>query len=195
MLSRPWHSAKNSTYTFSELWFYGSELFYFLNQGFLKPVKILEIGSYEGCSAVHFSDNFLDYSESELVCVDPFDTKDTTSPVSENTKKLFMENIKKSKNGDKIHLREMYSSEFYKINNQTFDFIYIDGSHLVSDIQVDFVECLKILNDGGVLWMDDYLWGDGITIKNAIDKLYEDHKNQLKIIHKGYQIGFLKNPR
>ena len=59
-LKRPWHSAKNLVYTFSETWFYGSELFHFLNQGFLKPIKILEIGSYEGCSAVHFSDNFLE---------------------------------------------------------------------------------------------------------------------------------------
>ena len=44
----------------------------------------------------------------------------------------------------------------------------------------------------GIIWMDDYRGGYGIIIKNHIDKLYEENKNFIKIIHMGYQIAFQK---
>lgn len=156
--------------------------------------KILEIGSYEGSSSVCFSDHLLNHPDSTLTCVDPFLEDDTTTRIEDGnfTKKLFLDNICKSKNGHKVTLKQMYSSDFYKQNDKTYNLIYIDGSHLVPDIQVDFVNCVKILEKGGVMWMDDYLWGDGHTIRDAINKLFIEHRNKLEIIHKGYQIGFRK---
>jgi len=63
---------------------------------------------------------------------------------------------------------------FYK----KYNLIYIDGSHLLDDITIEM---------NGIIWM-----GDDIIIKNHIDKLYEENKNCLKIIHMGYQIAFQK---
>ena len=63
---------------------------------------------------------------------------------------------------------------FYK----KYNLIYIDGSHLLDDITIEM---------NGIIWM-----GDDIIIKNHIDKLYEENKNCLKIIHMGYQISFQK---
>jgi hypothetical protein len=40
--------------------------------------------------------------------------------------------------------------------------------------------------------MDDYLWGDGVTIRDAINRLYTEHQTKIRIIHSGYQIGFRK---
>jgi predicted O-methyltransferase YrrM len=184
------------SYEFTQNWFYTCELYYAVNSGLFdksKPIKILEIGSLEGSSTVHFSDNIMDHPDSKMTCIDPFDGDNPTTPMDEKkTKELFLSNIGKSKNGHKISLKEMYSGEFYKTNEETFTFIYIDGSHLVEDIKVDFINCVKILEKDGVMWMDDYLWGDGTSIRDAVDKLYEEHKDQLRIIHKGYQIGFRK---
>jgi predicted O-methyltransferase YrrM len=134
----------------------------------------------------------MDHPDSKMVCIDPFDTADSTTHLDEKTTDLFLSNIAKSKNASKITLKQMFSRDFYKINDERFDFIYIDGSHLVPDIQHDFIECLKIINKGGIIWMDDYLWGDGVTIRDAINKLYEDHMDQVSMIHRGYQIGFRK---
>jgi len=184
------------SYTFTQNWFHTCELNYAVMNGLFdktKVIKILEIGSLEGSSTVYFSDHIMDHPDSKMVCIDPFDGGNPTTPMDENkTKELFLSNIAKSKNGQKISLKEMYSGEFYKTNDETFTFIYIDGSHLVEDIKVDFVNCVKILEKGGVMWMDDYLWGDGTSIRDAVNQLYEDHKDQLKIIHKQYQIGFRK---
>ena len=154
--------------------------------------KILEIGSFEGSSAVYFSDNLLEHPEAELTCVDPFLANDTTTPFSmdgNDTLHIFINNISKSKNFQKITLRRMFSSEFYNKNTKKFNLIYVDGSHLVEDIKVDFIECLKILEPGGYLAFDDYLSGDG-SIKKCIDELYEANKDKLQILGHGYQIFF-----
>lgn len=152
--------------------------------------RILEIGSFEGSSATYFSDNLLDHPESELTCVDPHDAKDSTTQFTKSgnyTMHQFINNISKSKHFKKILYYRTYSSEFYKANKRTYNFIYIDGSHLVEDVELDFRECVKILEPGGFLACDDY----GI-LKECIDRLYEEHKDQLVLIGHGYQIMFMK---
>jgi predicted O-methyltransferase YrrM len=88
----------------------------------------------------------------------------------------------------------MYSSDFFKENTETYNFIYIDGSHRLDDIKIDFFNCIKLIENGGIIWMDDYLGGapGDTSIRDCIDQLYEMHKDQLQIIHKGYQIAFKK---
>jgi predicted O-methyltransferase YrrM len=182
------------SYTFTNSWFEYSEIkkLIFSYADTTKINKILEIGSYEGASSCYFSDFLLNNIDSELTCVDPFDINDKTSPLDNNTKNLFMNNISKSKNYNKIIFEEMYGTDFYKKNTKKYNLIYIDGSHLLDDITIDFNNCLNIIEMNGIIWMDDYRGGDGIIIKNHIDKLYEENKNCLKIIHMGYQIAFQK---
>ena len=176
---------KYNFYHFTNNWFECSELKRVMSQ-FVKlvKVKILEIGSHEGASAVFFSDHFLDDPESTLVCVDPFNTSDTTTPVNETTKRVFMENLKLSKNNDKVKNYFGYSNDFFKENNETFTFIYIDGSHLIPDVTMDLLNSVKVILPGGIIWMDDYH-----PIKEHIDKINMDG---FEIIHQGYQIAFRK---
>ena len=181
-------------YVFTHDYFGTCEIKLSLEENAIKNIKwnILEIGSFEGSSAVYFSDNMLDHSEAELTCVDPFLSSDPTTPFpmeGNDTMHLFINNISKSKNFQKIIFHRMYSSEFYKKNTKKFNFVYVDGSHLIDDIKVDFNECLKIIELGGFLAFDDYLWGDG-SIKKCIDDLYEENKDKLKILGHGYQIIF-----
>ena len=179
-------------YKFTEYWFDVSEL----KQNLHKYVNsndinsFLEIGSFEGASACFISDNFLNIEGSTLVCVDPFDTSDSTSPVYSDIKKIFVNNIKSSKNWNKIRVKQMYSIDFFKINNNKYSFIYIDGSHLLEDIESDFNNSMNIILDNGIIWMDDY--GSSEQVTNLINDLYEKNKDHLNIIHKGYQIAFRK---
>ena len=182
-------------YTFTNNWFQSSELCHLMTRH-LHPNythKILEIGCYEGASACSFSDTVLDVIDSELTCVDPFDIADKHSPLTNNTKTLFYNNIKQSKNYDKVIVKEMYSNDFFATNTKKYSFIYIDGSHNLEDVKNDFLNALKIIENGGIIWMDDYLGGDGINhhIKQVIDSVYEFNKETLTIIHKSYQIAFL----
>jgi hypothetical protein len=47
------------------------------------------------------------------------------------------------------------SDEFFKINTETFDVIFIDGLHHADQVYRDIVNSLKILNEGGVIVCHD----------------------------------------
>ena len=47
------------------------------------------------------------------------------------------------------------SDEFFKINTETFDIIFIDGLHHADQVYRDIVNSLKILNEGGVIVCHD----------------------------------------
>lgn len=176
---------------FTNAWFNHSELKNNISRFMSNEMinTVLEIGSYEGASACFISDHFLDHEQSTLICVDPFDKNDSTTNVYDNTKDIFTANISQSKNYHKITLYEMTSDAFFKDNTTTFNFIYIDGSHLIENIVKDLFHAIQCCKIGGIIWMDDYL-GDNGNIKPHIDSFYEKYKSFISIIHKGYQIAF-----
>jgi len=171
-----------------------SNLFNSLHQ-FVGPhdvLNILEIGSYEGSSACFFSDNVLDNPLSTLECVDPFDTSDPMNSVYKNMELCFKYNVSKSKNAAKITLHKDYSNNYFKNNKKTYNFIYVDGSHLDEDIESDMENSFRFLRKHGIMWMDDYLGGETGSIKRTMDKFLEKHRNEIIIILSGYQIAIRK---
>lgn len=52
-------------------------------------------------------------------------------------------------------------------NRQTFDLVYIDGSHVTLDVLVDACLSWKILRPGGIMIFDDCLWSWADSEKNC----------------------------
>lgn len=53
---------------------------------------------------------------------------------------------------------KLSSKEFFENNNnQKFDFIFIDGSHLIEEVYYDTFQSIKHLNVGGYILLDDVL--------------------------------------
>ena len=175
-------------------WFLGSALkqraMDFLNQK--EKNTILEIGSYEGLSACYFSDLFLEHPESRLICVDPFDVSDITTPLTTKTEIYCRENINKSHGKEKVTICKTYSDDYFKNNQLHFNFVYIDGSHVPSQITRDMENCWKYLDKGGIMWMDDYLGGTGGHIKAAMDGFLRNHTNEFTIVYNAYQLALKK---
>jgi hypothetical protein len=88
------------------------------------------------------------------------------------------------------------TKEFFEQNKETFDFIYIDASHKKSDVELDINESWKILNHGGVIGCDDYLWhieDDPEQIPHyAIKEFIESHMEEVEILIDNYQLWFKK---
>lgn len=123
-----------NNYKYSQEQFLGSEikkcLFQFLDKS--KKNTILEIGCFEGLSSVFFADNFLDNPNSSLTCVDPFLTinnNDHKQFLQNNEEMNFDFNISICKKSNKIRINKITSDNFFENNNQTYNFIYIDGCH------------------------------------------------------------------
>lgn len=190
-------------YNFTKNWFEACEFrnnFYkFIDKS--KVNNILEIGCFEGQSTTFFSDNLLNNDNSFMVCVDPFylsgTVKDITSLfIDNNTKKTFLNNIKKSKNYKKINFQNITSDLFFKNNKLTFNFIYIDGNHHPDYLQRDLENSFNVAEKNSIIWIDDYTYKReeyGFRQpKFIIDLFMKKYKEKIEILWKKNQVAIKK---
>ena len=72
-----------------------------------------------------------------------------------------------------------------------FDFIYIDGSHLLLDCYTDIVLAWKMLEKGGIMGIDDYTYKKKTILESpfeAINHFLKKYVNEYRLIHKGYRV-------
>ena len=155
-----WEAGK----TFSTDWaaahfFTWAELLHPLRQ---KPVRILEIGSWEGRSALFFL-NYLPLSR--IVCVDTFGGNvehlqdpyfAELAPKAEGqfdrNLAAFPDRLEKIKGSSTTVLPSL------GIAGRRFDLAYIDGSHMAADAYSDAVLTWSMMEPGGLVIFDDYEW-------------------------------------
>ena len=114
-------------------------------------VKMLEIGSYEGRSAVWFLENILTHPTSRLVCVDVF--------YDPRRELRFDHNIKLSGAAAKVDKRRGKSETIlHRLEKTLFDLIYVDGCHEAPAVMLDAMLSWELLKPGGILIFDDYEW-------------------------------------
>jgi predicted O-methyltransferase YrrM len=154
--------------------------FYLLNR--LKPnFNYLEIGSYEGNSALFIANSF---PETKIYCVDNWvGTEEYSGNLNFSQIELnFDHNLGNYKNIVKI---KSMSDKFFKKNNIIFDVIYVDGYHLGNQVYKDCVNAWKYLKEDGLLICDDFIWGDNKNIINnpcfAINQFLKDIKGFYKL--------------
>lgn len=149
-----------------------------------KPgLRYLEVGIYEGRSCLWMLENILTAEDARVTGVDIFD-----GPI----RKRFEDNLAKSGANSKVDLIIGASQvELRKLPIQSFDIIYIDGSHAPPDVLEDAVLASRLIKPGGVLIFDDYEW-PRVPVeegpKLAIDMFYQLYGNQFTTLHKGYQV-------
>jgi predicted O-methyltransferase YrrM len=143
--------------------------------------EYLEIGSFEGNSAMFVAKNF---PNSNICCVDNWvGTEEYENINFSSVEYNFDNNMSEFNNYKKFKL---LSDEFFKNNQHKFDVIYIDGYHKGSQVLKDFMNSWKILNQGGVIIFDDYIWKFFDKIQDnpcyAINEYLEKIKNDVKIL-------------
>jgi len=155
-----------------------------------KNLNILEIGSYEGSSAVFFLDYF---KNSKISCIETFKGSDEHSNINfENTKKNFVHNLNKYE--ERLMLIETRSDDFFnkQIQNKFYDIVYVDGSHHFQDVYNDAINSFERLNFDGIIIFDDFLKKYYQDLSKdpivAIFKFLKKHKKNIKILNVGYQI-------
>jgi hypothetical protein len=158
----------------------------------LKEIKYLEIGSFEGRSAVFVGELS---NVKEVTCVDPFKSyNEINNKDFDLVYKNCSENLKKLNKA--YNLIKDTSHNFFQKNNKKFNVIYIDGSHLYDDLKKDFINSMNCLDDGGILICDDFLWFFYEKIEQnpigAILECYENYKKDLEILFINHQIIFKK---
>jgi predicted O-methyltransferase YrrM len=155
-----------------------------------QPRQILEIGSYEGRSAVWFAENLIQHEDAHLTCVDPC----IDAAVAANLRA----NIETA--GRAIRLIVGLSADVLSIlrgNHSVYDLVYIDGSHEAPDVLLDLVLSFELLKPGGLLIADDYQWSDSLdgTVhapQLAINAFAAVYRERLALVHRDVQAWFRK---
>lgn len=165
----------------------------FLSQFIDKEISVLEIGSFEGKSAVWLLENILIHPKSRITCVDSYQDYPEMQQFNydwEEIKNKFIANTSKWK--DKVDLKVQDSTTFLKNCNDKFDLIYIDGSHCAKQVLIDGVLSHLLLKEKGLIIFDDYLYGGLMTVplfpKIAIDSFMNCFSDLYEPLSIGYQL-------
>jgi hypothetical protein len=170
-----------------------------------KKNKCLEIGSWEGRSAVFTIETLLLQNVlSSITCIDTFmgseeHSKDDNSALYN----LFMYNVKLTQKFDQVRVIKEKSEyaipSIIKENKdelQSYDFIYVDGSHRSDDVLMDALNCFKLLKIGGLMIFDDYKWtafeDEYHNPKKGIDVFLIFMRPYINIVMEGYQLAIVK---
>jgi hypothetical protein len=181
--------AGRGPYEFSEDWFSNkipvwSEV---LEPYMGRPdLRYLEVGVYEGRSVVWMVENVLTDPTSTLVAVDPFlDPPDLEA--------RFLRNLRASRfRGTARTIKEFSQLALRRLPPLSFDIIYIDGSHTGDDVLADAVQSWELLEVGGILIFDDYMWSrpypPDLLPKPAIDAFVHLYWKEIEVVVRGYQL-------
>jgi predicted O-methyltransferase YrrM len=185
-LQRPYRK----DYSFTEDWFTGNIPTW---ERVLAPykgqpgVRYLEIGLYEGRSAMWIIENILTDPSARLVGIDIF---------AGELKARYLGNLELSGAAGKATTIVGPSQiEVRKLQLESFDIVYVDGSHAADDVLADAVQAWAVLKPGGTLIFDDYLWTGyhsqmppEMLPRLAIDIFIESFRHSAQVVERGYQM-------
>lgn len=173
---------------FTTKWFLNNyKIFgFFLPSDFDKEFNYLEIGSFEGMSAL-FVNSF--WKNSNVTCIDTWKVSNDESQILNynfiHIEQTFDTNLKnynvnKIKSDSKSALKKLKKKKLY------YSYIYIDGSHNGLDIYNDAKLSFELLNLNGIIIFDDVQnIYDGINFQphQAFQKFYNLYKYKIKILY------------
>ena len=134
---------KTTTDDFSINTYYWDKI---INKNF-KEISYLEIGSFEGNSALYILKNF---KTKKVICIDIWDKYDHNNK-DENIK--MFESFKSNLNEfvDRFSFFKNTSDEYFANNSEKFDVIYIDGWHEAPQVYKDLNNSWNSLNINGLI--------------------------------------------
>ena len=142
--------------------------------------RMIEIGSYMGESTMLFCSTYL---FSEVNVIEPHSGNEEFKHIAGITWEDVIKEFKHNTNrfSDIVSVYQGYSYEFsHLFGNNSYDFIYVDGSHLKEDVERDLKLYLPKLKSGGYIGGHDYhkVWPDLVQVVNDIvgtpDIIFED---------------------
>jgi len=169
-----------------------------------KPITAIEIGVFEGRSAIWTLENILEHPKSQMWLVDNWKREVSPKvPCWHN----FLKNLEAySRNHpeqpeDKImvckgHIPDMLRSP--DLTSQKFDFVYIDVHGYSKDFLEQAVMVWPMIAPGGMMVIDDYTSNrehDGGCMKQGVDAFLDLYSKELSVKHMSWQVMLVKRAK
>lgn len=156
-----------------------------------KPVHFLEIGTFEGRSALWVLENILTHPDSRLYVIDHW------KYVSENNNhvyKTFKKNI--APYSTKVQVLKGYSRDMLRgLKASKFDFVYIDANRHSQNVLEDAVMSFPLLKANALMILDDYTHNkehNNSCPRPGIDCFMNMYSGEIKVLHTGWQVVLQK---
>jgi predicted O-methyltransferase YrrM len=149
-----------------------------------EPLRILEVGSWEGRSALFFLQFF---PNATIVCIDAF----AQYPETEGR---FDRNLSRLANRvEKIKGSSFPALEQLGAQGRLFDLVYVDADHFYEPVMANSLRVWPLTAPGSVIIWDDYGWGRDhppqVRAKTAIDEFLHQRDGAWRLLGKGYQVA------
>ena len=164
----------------------------------MKPRRFLEVGAFEGQSAVFMAEGSAAAGGFEITCIDTWAGGIEQNPAAmSEVEARFDRNMARVQAKHAFKLRKIKSDSSLALAQllaegaaDSFDVVYIDASHQAPDVLADAVLAFKLTRIGGVMIFDDYLWrmagpgGDDIlnAPKVGIDAFVNTYLRKLNVV-------------
>ena len=187
-------------YQFTQDWFSRNIIIweqYLSNFANLPKLNVLEIGSWEGRSTCWLLEHILTHNSARITCIDTFEGSVEHQQYNESYLKSIEErfdfNISKTEASDQVKKIVGKSEDVLRsLPLNSYDMVYIDGSHLASDVLRDAVLAWDLVKVGGLIVFDDYdfIFAESShqNTKVGIDAFTDTFCNKISVIHKSYQV-------
>lgn len=169
-----------------------------------KKPHILEIGSFDGRS---IKEMLKILPDSTALCVDTWDSNEIDHIMTnlkydiDEAKKHFDLNISEFKSRLSF-IKGKSQLILPTLPKESFDIIYVDGSHKCLDVLIDCIWAWELTKPDGMIIFDDYRWLiDRPNTKildvpfYAINHFLEIYKGKYTILHFGYRVFIRKNAK
>ena len=173
----------------------GALLYAFIRE--MKPARTIEIGLAYGLSSLFICQALSDNGRGDHMAIDPFQEK--------AYKSIGLLNLERAKLKEIFRFYESPSEEVLPqliSQKESFDFAFIDGSHLFDNAFVDFFFIDKMIQEGGYIAIDD-IWMPAVRkvvsfiIKNKpYDLVRPPYSPNTSLMLRGARLGrrVLQNP-
>ncbi|CAM9322611.1 unnamed protein product [Ascophyllum nodosum] len=155
-------------------------------------VSVLEIGSFEGGSALWFAQHLLKHPQSRMICLDSWEGSpefaDVDMSAVEDRFKWNMAQTDRAQRIQAIKGDSMLSLSTLIAAGQSssFDVIYVDASHRMADTLADCLLAFRLLKVGGTMIVDDEI--RFAEVAEATDALERALGNELEILQRKEQL-------
>jgi predicted O-methyltransferase YrrM len=154
--------------------------------GRLSPVctEVLEVGSYEGRSALMISNTIGNRGTGSVLCIDPWrpylsgepDMKQNVMQMEQDLSsgevfQRFLSNIEHAHQKAPIkYLKGTLDTVYIDISKRKFDMVFIDGCHHYQEVRLDISLARSLVRVGGILSGDD--------LEKQGQKIYDEVKGE-----------------
>ena len=144
----------------------------------------LEVGSYEGRSALWTLENVLRGPDSKIDCVDLW---------CGAYEEIFDANVADVGTGRLQKYKGKSAIVLPTLKPHSYHGAYVDGSHSEEDVTRDLDQVWNLLRDGGVLVVDDYASGEYPDVRRVVDAFLTEKTGCYILLHKTWQVILVKS--